>query len=101
MGAAGVREEGIGGLKRGFGIGQKGFAGRGHNDLAGGALDELHAEPLLERHEPLGEGRLRDLQLGGSGAEVLVFCHGDKRAQLGKCWSIFFIMHAYHSNIYL
>lgn len=94
-------EEGIGCFKRCLGIGEEGLTSRGDDDLAGGALNKLQAQTLLEGNEALGEGGLGNFEFGGCGTKVLVFCNGDKGAQLSKCRAILFIMHAYHSNTYL
>ena len=101
IGAASVGQEGIGGFKSGLGVGEEGLTGRGDDDLAGGALDELQAQALLEGNEALREGGLGNFEFGGRGTKVLVFRNGDKGAQLSKCRAILFIMHAYHSNTYL
>ncbi len=101
VGAASVGEEGICGLKSGLGVGEEGLTGRGDDDLAGGALDKLQAQALLEGNEALGEGGLGNLEFGGRGTKVLVFCNGDEGTQLSKCRAVLFIMHAYYSNTYL
>ena len=101
VGAASVGEEGIGCFKRCLGVGEEGLTGRGDDDLAGGALDKLQAQALLEGNEALRKGGLGNFEFGGRGTKVLVFRHGDKGAQLSKCRAILFIMHAYHSNTYL
>ena len=94
-------EEGIGCFKRCLGVGEEGLTSRGDDDLAGGALDKLQAQALLEGNEALGEGGLGNLEFGGRGTKVLVFCNGDEGTQLSKCRAILFIMHAYYSNTYL
>ena len=96
VGALCAGDESVGCFERGFCEGEQLLAGGGDDDLARRALDELDAQPALERDEGLRQRRLRDTELGRGGAEVLVLRDRDEGAQLRERRFIFLIAHAYH-----
>ena len=62
-----------------FGLDEHAAGGRGHFHAMAMAVEQLGAQPALERLDAPSDRRLLGVQLGGGGAETAGFCNCEEK----------------------